>query len=353
VLFKAVEEADREKISQLLDEDPTLIDAKDAKGHTPLHIAVFSEDPPMVELLVERGANLRRADRDWNATPLETAHNMFLRVQNSGREAIYSYLLNLHDDSLQSKTELGIHITGAVHEPGDYRLGGDARLADAIFAAGGPSQNADTHLLKYDAKLRDGQQIFIPQISAGTGAKKLLLFEGFDNDTIDDNVWQGFSPDKLVARNGFLDFNGALKQRKFIYTHDSTFSDVEMFSDFKILVFTIAFRLRLQDPEHCYGVQYDLRDPTSIEFVTFLNGPNDAKRTYIETERIPEKFEWQRMKVEVKGFTFKAYLGHHDGDLHHVATWEDPDKTYRTGAIGFRVDGSEHTQFDNVMVTTL
>jgi competence protein ComEA len=70
------------------------------------------------------------------------------------------------------------HAAGAVHEPGVYRLDGDARVADLVEAAGGPLADGDLDRLNLAAPLVDGQQVYVPQIGeavpqvagAGTGA---------------------------------------------------------------------------------------------------------------------------------------------------------------------------------------
>src|SRR5439155_21536552 len=63
-------------------------------------------------------------------------------------------------------------------EPGIQRLPADARVADAIVAAGGFSPNADVGLasrqLNLAARLSDGQQVYVPRqgetaTSSGTG----------------------------------------------------------------------------------------------------------------------------------------------------------------------------------------
>lgn len=55
-----------------------------------------------------------------------------------------------------------VHIDGAVASPGVYELDKDARVQDAVVAAGGLSDSADTTALNLAAKLSDGQKIHIP-----------------------------------------------------------------------------------------------------------------------------------------------------------------------------------------------
>ena len=56
-----------------------------------------------------------------------------------------------------------VHVIGAVTSPGVYQLIADARVEDALDAAGGASGDADLSTLNLAASLRDGQQLSIPQ----------------------------------------------------------------------------------------------------------------------------------------------------------------------------------------------
>ena len=62
------------------------------------------------------------------------------------------------------KSEIAVHVTGAVKSPGVYYLSPDARVHEAIEKAGGRTDRADIHSLNLAAKIRDGQQIDVPEI---------------------------------------------------------------------------------------------------------------------------------------------------------------------------------------------
>ena len=62
------------------------------------------------------------------------------------------------------KSEVVVHVTGAVKSPGVYYLSTDARVHEAIEKAGGGTERADIHSLNLAAKIRDGQQIDVPEI---------------------------------------------------------------------------------------------------------------------------------------------------------------------------------------------
>ncbi len=66
--------------------------------------------------------------------------------------------------SLTPKSEIAVHVTGAVRLPGVYYLSTGARVHEAIEKAGGGTNRADVHGLNLAAKIRDGQQIYVPEI---------------------------------------------------------------------------------------------------------------------------------------------------------------------------------------------
>ena len=62
------------------------------------------------------------------------------------------------------KSEITVHVTGAVKSPGVYYLSTNARVQEAIEKAGGGTDQADIHSLNLAAKISDGQQIDVPEI---------------------------------------------------------------------------------------------------------------------------------------------------------------------------------------------
>lgn len=61
-----------------------------------------------------------------------------------------------------------VQVSGAVATPGVYELPPNARLADALAAAGGLSDDADATQLNLAARIGDGELITIPAISTGS-----------------------------------------------------------------------------------------------------------------------------------------------------------------------------------------
>jgi competence protein ComEA len=66
-----------------------------------------------------------------------------------------------------------VHVAGAVHRPGVYRLPGGARVQDAVRRAGGAARGADLGGVNLAAPVADGQQIVVPRratAAAGSAA---------------------------------------------------------------------------------------------------------------------------------------------------------------------------------------
>ena len=60
---------------------------------------------------------------------------------------------------------LYVHVVGEVASPGMYQLPVGARLVDAVFAAGGLTEDADNASVNLARKLTDGEQIIVFSIS--------------------------------------------------------------------------------------------------------------------------------------------------------------------------------------------
>lgn len=79
-------------------------------------------------------------------------------------------LVKESEDTAAASGEVVVHVTGAVSAPGVYTLPSDARVDDAVRAAGATAE-ADLSQLNLAQKLADGQKITVPAIgSASTSA---------------------------------------------------------------------------------------------------------------------------------------------------------------------------------------
>lgn len=64
--------------------------------------------------------------------------------------------------------ELYVHVLGAVENPGLYVLDLDARVVDALAAAGGTTAEADLAAVNLARVLTDGEQVVVPVVGAAT-----------------------------------------------------------------------------------------------------------------------------------------------------------------------------------------
>jgi competence protein ComEA len=55
-----------------------------------------------------------------------------------------------------------VHVAGAVHDPGVYRLPAGSRVTDAVERAGGATGEAGLDAVNLAAELADGQQVILP-----------------------------------------------------------------------------------------------------------------------------------------------------------------------------------------------
>jgi competence protein ComEA len=68
---------------------------------------------------------------------------------------------------------IAVHIAGSVATPGTYMLPANARLNDAIVAAGGLRENADTAAINPAARIGDGERILIPALAGSSDSASM------------------------------------------------------------------------------------------------------------------------------------------------------------------------------------
>lgn len=73
----AIRERTIRKVKKLLDGDPSLLSARDERGNQPIHWAVMSRQLPVIDLLLERGADLNAARLD-GARPIQLTNGDYL-----------------------------------------------------------------------------------------------------------------------------------------------------------------------------------------------------------------------------------------------------------------------------------
>lgn len=75
-------------------------------------------------------------------------------------------------------TAFAVEVSGAVARPGVYTLAEGARVADALAAAGGPTEEADLSHINQAQRLADGQKIHIPTRGETAAAPPAALATG-------------------------------------------------------------------------------------------------------------------------------------------------------------------------------
>ncbi len=89
----------------------------------------------------------------------------------------------------ESLANLCVHVCGQVKSPGVYYLNNTARVFDAVKAAGGFLEEADTQYLNLAQLIKDGEQIYIPskeEVASGKVAESSKA--KFDDGLVNINL---------------------------------------------------------------------------------------------------------------------------------------------------------------------
>ena len=87
------------------------------------------------------------------------------------------------DARLPGGAPIRVHVAGAVLAPGVYELRQGDRVAEALAAAGGPSDAADLEAVNLARRLADEQQVVIPRRGAEAAAEVLAAGTKVDINT--------------------------------------------------------------------------------------------------------------------------------------------------------------------------
>jgi ankyrin repeat protein len=68
-MIEAVKQSDLERVRAILESDDRLANQRDESGATPLHYAALNGHRQIVQLLLERGADINSTDSQFGATP--------------------------------------------------------------------------------------------------------------------------------------------------------------------------------------------------------------------------------------------------------------------------------------------
>lgn len=86
--------------------------------------------------------------------------------KNNSNEIIEEDVYIETSSEIEEKNKIMLHITGEVNSPGIIEIEEGARLADAIEAAGGLTENADINKINLAYVVKDGQKINIPNVNS-------------------------------------------------------------------------------------------------------------------------------------------------------------------------------------------
>lgn len=112
---------------------------------------------------------------------------------------------------------LYVHIVGEVSSPGMYQLPLGARLVDAVFAAGGLTEEADNSSVNLARELSDGEQVVVYKIGdvAETGGPTASGLVSINRATAEQlEELPGIGPALSARIIAYRDANGGFKTKE-------------------------------------------------------------------------------------------------------------------------------------------
>jgi RNA polymerase sigma factor (sigma-70 family) len=207
VLLPAIVARDRQEVTDILRENPGLVRGSDALGNTALHWAVMTRQLPLIDLLLERDANLH-AQRADGKTPvlLSLTGDYWYRERNlvgaaiRQREVITGYLL-------AKGAEYGLSVACALGDgerveqllrerPGSSRSLDSARMSPLRYAA----RSGYTAIVR--RLLEDGADPNAPEESAPSGGALFAACAGNHVETAKFLLEHGADPNAGVDSCG-------------------------------------------------------------------------------------------------------------------------------------------------------
>ncbi len=91
-------------------------------------------------------------------------------------------------DDKQDSSSIWVQISGAVNQPGVYKLAEDSRVYAAIEAAGGFAENADTSSVNQAMKLKDEQQLVVLTVEESMKAREAAAVEEAQGSLVNLNT---------------------------------------------------------------------------------------------------------------------------------------------------------------------
>ncbi|PPG14257.1 competence protein ComEA [Rathayibacter sp. AY1E8] len=91
-------------------------------------------------------------------------------ARSSGHERVLEPAVSTSVPAAAVVESLYVHVAGEVASPGLYVLSPEARVADAVAAAGGFQESAERAAVNLARRLVDGEQIVVPAVGAAPAA---------------------------------------------------------------------------------------------------------------------------------------------------------------------------------------
>jgi competence protein ComEA len=92
--------------------------------------------------------------------------SLSIKLRQANEKVLSNSEISRASQEKSGASKIMVHVAGAVNRPGLYRLAPDARVNDAIEAAGGPTAAGDANALNLAEKVKDGQKLTVPDRSA-------------------------------------------------------------------------------------------------------------------------------------------------------------------------------------------
>jgi len=192
---------------------------------------------------------------------------------------------------------------------------------------------------------------------------QILFEDDFESGKVDKDKWVGAASWKIVENEEGIPALGesvldTLGGEEGLGAVDFP-SDYDYYADFRLMSGLTGFVFHGQDINNIYMHQMSTNGasytPNNTRWHRKVGGTYTAEPEPYQDGEAREMQTWYRVKFEVRGATFKSYLGDVGAEydqLTLVGEWTDSQKSFTEGKIGFRQSGTEYAQYDNVMVVT-
>lgn len=203
---------------------------------------------------------------------------------------------------------------------------------------------------------------FLTVLIGSNAFAEILFQDNFESGEIDTSKWAPTASWQVIDNEDGPDVLGQFVLD--VPGGEEGLSEVELpeeydyYADFRAMDLSLAgFIFHGQDTNNIYMHQVSVAGsdwtPQHIRWHRKVAGGYAAEPGPFADGVDREQGVWYRAKFEVRGFSFKAYMGDVGTDnLSLVSEWTDAEEAFNKGKIGFRLSGAEHAQFDNVVVAT-